>query len=70
MEKPERTEKDKSVGYYHRTYSLKEKDGKYVWFYDDGSERFPGITFSSQKEAIRYHDKIYGRTYAKFDRKR
>lgn len=58
------------VVFYERTYSLKTKDGLYTWIFDyDGSERFPGITFSSPKEAEEYHAKLYGRTYFRIEPK-
>ncbi len=69
MEKPERTENAKSEGYHKRTYTLKKRDGAYAWIYDNGTERFPGITFANIASAIDYHDKIYARTYVRFDSK-
>jgi len=54
------------VNYYTRTYSLKTKDGVYAWIYDDGTERFPGITFDSPQEAEEYFVKRYGRSYIRF----
>ncbi len=68
-EKPIPTEKDNLVEYYKRTYTLKKRDGAYAWIYDNGTERFPGITFANTASAIDYHDKIYARTYARFDPK-
>ena len=64
MEKPEPTG---SVDYYTRTYSLKYRDGVYAWIYDDGTERFPGVTFDSLQKANDYVDKRYGRTYVRFE---
>ena len=64
MEKHEPTG---SVDYYTHTYSLKVKDGVYAWIYDDGTERFPGVTFQTPKEAEDYHHERYGRTYIRFE---
>lgn len=57
-----------SVEYKHHTLSesVKTKDGIYAWFYDNGTERFPGITFPTFEEAMEYKAKINGRTYLRF----
>jgi len=54
--------------YYQRTYSLKVKDGKYAWIYDDDdSERFPGVTFDSPQAAEDYFTQGgYGKTFVKW----
>ena len=52
--------KSEPVDYRTRTYILKtNKDGVFAWIYDDGSERFPGIRFQTQQQAIDYFNIQY-----------
>ena len=62
-------EQIEGIDYYARTYSLKVKDGVYAWFYDDGSERFPGVTFDTVEAANDYVNYRYGKTYVKWTNK-
>ncbi len=52
--------KPELADYRTKTYSLKtNKDGEFAWIYDDGSERFPGIRFQTQQQAIDYFNVQY-----------
>lgn len=47
-------------GYTERTYSLKTKDGKYAWIWDDTGKVKDDMMFDTEKEAQAWVEKQIG----------